>query len=81
METIRLTMARAIVRWLADQRTVIDGTEVTLLAVCQGQEVWRRTSGRRVALGSRRPEVSKRAEVLVARGVYEAESKLRPVGV
>ena len=32
METIRLTMAQAIVRWLVNQRTVIDGTEVPLFA-------------------------------------------------
>ena len=32
METIRLTTAQAIVRWLVNQRTVIDGTEVPVFA-------------------------------------------------
>jgi 3D-(3,5/4)-trihydroxycyclohexane-1,2-dione acylhydrolase (decyclizing) len=32
VETIRLTTAQAIVRWLVNQRTVIDGTEVPLFA-------------------------------------------------
>ena len=32
METIRLTTAQAIVRWLVNQRTVIDGAEVPLFA-------------------------------------------------
>ncbi len=32
METIRLTTAQAIVRWLVNQRTVIDGEEVPLFA-------------------------------------------------
>ncbi len=32
METVRLTTAQAIVRWLVNQRTVIDGTEVPLFA-------------------------------------------------
>ena len=32
METIRLTTAQAIVRWLVNQRTVIDGEEVALFA-------------------------------------------------
>ena len=32
METVRLTMAQAIVRWLVNQRTVIDGAEVPLFA-------------------------------------------------
>ena len=32
METIRLTTAQAIVRWLLAQRTVLDGDEVPLFA-------------------------------------------------
>ena len=32
METIRLTTAQAIVRWLVNQHTVIDGEEVALFA-------------------------------------------------
>jgi 3D-(3,5/4)-trihydroxycyclohexane-1,2-dione acylhydrolase (decyclizing) len=32
METIRLTMAQAVVKWLTAQRTVIDGEEVPLFA-------------------------------------------------
>ena len=32
METIRLTTAQAIVRWLVNQRTVIDGVEVPMFA-------------------------------------------------
>ena len=32
METIRLTTAQAIVRWLVNQYTVIDGTEQPLFA-------------------------------------------------
>ena len=32
METIRLTTGQAIVRWLINQRTVIDGTEVPIFA-------------------------------------------------
>ena len=32
METVRLTTAQAIVRWLVNQRTVMDGSEVPLFA-------------------------------------------------
>ncbi len=32
METIRLTMAQAVVKWLTAQRTVVDGAEVPLFA-------------------------------------------------
>src|SRR3954469_3278321 len=32
VETVRLTTAQAIVRWLVNQRTVIDGSEVQLFA-------------------------------------------------
>ncbi len=34
MSTVRLTMAQALVRYLCNQRTVVDGTEVSLFAGC-----------------------------------------------
>lgn len=38
METVRLTTAQAIVEWLVNQHTVVDGEEVPIFAGAFGTE-------------------------------------------